>query len=68
MVDSTGDIVSLGLGVIAAGYVVYEIDRRQRKLHEIWDVLGAQDEARTELLESLVASGELQPFNGMALP
>ncbi|MGD0106152.1 MAG: hypothetical protein ABSC06_19245 [Rhodopila sp.] len=31
---------------MAVGYILYEIDRRQRRLHEIWDVLGARDEGR----------------------
>ncbi len=68
MLETTGDIVSIGLGAAAVGYVIYEIDRRQRKLHDIWDVLSTVDEARTAFLEGLVASGELQPFRGAALP
>jgi hypothetical protein len=68
MLDTSGDIVSIGLGALAVGYIVYEIDRRQRRLHEIWDILGAKDEDRTALLESMVASGELQPYTGAALP
>jgi hypothetical protein len=56
------------VGVAAVGFVIYEIDRRQRKRHDIWDVLGPVDEVRTAFLESMVASGELQPFTGSALP
>ena len=42
MLEASGDIVSIGVGALAVGYVLYEIDRRQRRLHEIWDVLGSQ--------------------------
>ncbi|HEY4044993.1 MAG TPA: hypothetical protein VGM32_24535 [Rhodopila sp.] len=68
MLETSGDIVSIGLGALAVGYIVYEIDRRQRRLHEIWGVLGAHDEARTALLEKMVETGELQPYTGGALP
>ena len=66
--ETGGDIVSIGVGALAVGYIIYEIDRRQRRLHEIWDLLGARDEDRTALLESMVASGELQPYTGGAIP
>jgi hypothetical protein len=66
--ENTSDIISLGLGAMAVGYVIYEIDRRQRKLHEIWDILGSKDEERTALLESMVARGELVPYAGGPLP
>jgi hypothetical protein len=68
MLETSADIVSVGVGVLAIGYIVYEIDRRQRKLHDIWDTLGANDEERTELLESMVASGELVAYTGGPLP
>ncbi len=68
MLETSGDLVSIGVGALAVGYVIYEIDRRQRRLHEIWDVLGAKDEARTALLERMVESGELQPYAGGAFP
>jgi hypothetical protein len=68
MLETSADVVSVGAGLLAVGYVIYEIDRRQRKLHDIWDTLGAHDEERTEYLEGLVASGELVPYTGGALP
>lgn len=68
MLENSSDVVSLGLGALAVGYVIYEIDRRQRKLHDIWDVLGAHDEARTALLEDMVQRGELVPYTGGPLP
>jgi hypothetical protein len=68
MLEASGDIVSIGVGALAVGYVLYEIDRRQRRLHEIWDVLGTKDAARTAMLEGMVASGESQPYAGGPLP
>jgi hypothetical protein len=53
--------------VLAVGYLVYEIDRRQRKLREVFDVLDAEDAAITARLEDMVASGELQPYTGATL-
>ena len=68
MLETGGDIVSIGVGALAVGYIIYEIDRRQRRLHEIWDVLGTKDRDRTTMLEGMVASGELQPYAGGPLP
>ena len=67
MLDRFGEALSLFLGVLAIGYLVYEIDRRQRKLHDIWDVLDGEDAVLTAALEDMVESGELQPFAGAAL-
>jgi hypothetical protein len=67
MLDRIGEVISLVLGALALGYLVYEIDRRQRKLHDIWDVLDGEDAVLTAALEDMVESGELQPFAGAAL-
>ena len=67
MLDRFGEVLSLVLGVLAVGYLVYEIDRRQRKLHDIWDVLDGEDALLTAALEDMVERGELQPFAGAAL-
>jgi hypothetical protein len=67
MLDRFGEVVSVVLGVLAIGYLVYEIDRRQRKLHDIWDVLDGEDAVLTAALEDMVERGELQPFAGAAL-
>jgi hypothetical protein len=67
MLDRFGEALSLFLGVLAIGYLVYEIDRRQRKLHDIWDVLDGEDAVLTAALEDMVERGELQPFAGAAL-
>ena len=62
MFDRVTEVISLVLGALALGYLVYEIDRRQRKLHEIWDVLdGTEADISADLL-NMVESGELKPF------
>ena len=62
MPERFGDIITLVMGALAVGYVVYEIERRRRKLHDVWDVLDEEDALLTEKLEEMVESGELQPY------
>jgi hypothetical protein len=61
------DYVALFMSALALGYMVYEIDRRRRKLHEVFDVLDADDARITAGLEDMVASGELRPYAGATL-
>jgi hypothetical protein len=67
MPERWSDYLTLFMSVLAVGYFVYEIDRRQRKLREVFDVLDAEDAAITARLEDMVASGELQPYTGATL-
>jgi hypothetical protein len=67
MPERFGDILTMLMGTLALGYVVYEIERRRRKLHDLWDVLDSEDALLTERLEDMVESGELQPYTGAAL-
>jgi hypothetical protein len=67
MFDRFTELMSLVLGALALGYLVFEIDRRQRKLHEIWDVLDGEDAIITDVLEDMVESGELTPYAEAAL-
>ena len=67
MPDRLGEIISLVMGALALGYVVYEIERRRRKLHDLWDVLDEEDALLTGALEDMVESGELQPYAGATL-
>ena len=67
MPERFGDILTMVMGALAVGYVVYEIERRRRKLHDIWDVLDEEDALLTERLEEMVESGELQPYTGATL-
>ena len=61
------DYVALFMSALALGYMVYEIDRRRRKLQEVFDVLDADDARITAGLEDMVASGELRPYAGATL-
>jgi hypothetical protein len=61
------DYVAILMSALALGYMVYEIDRRRRKLHEVFDVLDADDAHITAGLEDMVASGELRPYAGAAI-
>jgi hypothetical protein len=67
MLDRAGEVLSLVLGALAIGYLVYEIERRRRKLHDLWDVLDGEDAIITGDLEDMVDNGELRPFAGTAL-
>jgi len=67
MPERFGDILTMVMGALAVGYIVYEIERRRRKLHDVWDVLDEEDALLTEKLEEMVESGELQPYTGATL-
>ena len=67
MFDRVTEVISLVLGALAVAYLVYEIDRRQRQLHDLWDVLDGEDAILTASLEDMVESGELLPYAGATL-
>jgi hypothetical protein len=43
MFDRVGEVVSVLLGALALGYLIYEIDRRKRKLSDLFYVLDSED-------------------------
>jgi hypothetical protein len=67
MPEQWSDYVAMFMGALAVGYLVYEIDRRRRKLHDVFDVLDEDDVNITKSLEDMVANGELQPYAGTSL-
>ena len=67
MPEQWSDYVAMFMGALAVGYLVYEIDRRRRKLHDVFDVLDEDDVNITKRLEDMVSSGELQPYDGTSL-
>jgi hypothetical protein len=67
MPEQWSDYVAMFMGALAVGYLVYEIDRRRRKLHDVFDVLDEDDVYITKSLEDMVANGEIQPYAGTAL-
>jgi hypothetical protein len=62
MFDRLGEVVSVVLGALALGYLIYEIDRRKRKLSDLFYVLDNQDSDISAELMGMVESGELQPY------
>ena len=67
MPERFGDFVATFMGALAVGYMVYEIERRRRKLSDVWDVLDSEDALLTEMLEQMVDSGKLKPYAGATL-
>lgn len=67
MPETWSEYLTIFMSALAVGYLVYEIDRRRRKLHDLFDVLGGEDAELTEGLVGMVASGEIRPYAGAAL-
>jgi len=67
MPERFSDFVAVVMGALALGYLVFEIDRRRRKLHDVFDMLDADDADITARLEDMVDSGELQPYAAATL-
>lgn len=63
MFDRLGEIVSVVLGALALGYLIYEIDRRKRKLRDLFYVLDSEDADISAELMGMVDRGELQPYS-----
>ena len=62
MLDRLGEAVSVVLGALAIAYLVYEIDRRKRRVRALFHVLdGTEADISADLL-NMVESGELKPF------
>ena len=62
MFDRVGEVVSVVLGALALAYLIYEIDKRKRKLSDLFHVLGRDDATLSAELIGMVESGELQPY------
>jgi hypothetical protein len=63
MLDRFGEAVSVALGALALAYLIYEIDRRKRKLRDLFHVLGSEEADISADLLSMVERGELQPYS-----
>jgi hypothetical protein len=63
MLDRFGEAISVVLGALALAYLVYEIDRRKRKLRDLFHVLGSEEADISAELLSMVESGELQSYS-----
>ncbi len=56
-------IVVLGASAL---YFGFEVDRRRKKLHAIFDTFDKAESRIASALESMVESGQLQPFSLIA--
>jgi hypothetical protein len=63
MLDRFGEAISVVLGALALSYLVYEIDRRKRKLRDLFYVLDSEEADISADRSSMVESGELQPYS-----
>ena len=63
MLDRFGEAISVVLGALALAYLVYEIDRRKRKLRDLFYVLDSEEADISADLSSMVESGDLQPYS-----
>jgi len=63
MLDRFGEVVSVVLGALALACLIYEIDRRKRKLRDLFHVLGSEEADISADLLSMVESGELRPYS-----
>jgi hypothetical protein len=59
--DKLGEVVSVVLGALALGYMIYESGRRKRKLSDLFYVYSQDTDISAELM-AMVESGELQPY------
>jgi hypothetical protein len=63
MLDRFGEAISVVLGALALAYLVYEIDRRKRKLRDLFHVLDSDEADISADLSSMVERGEPQPYS-----
>lgn len=63
MLDRFGEAVSVVLGALAFAYLVYEIDRRKRKLRDLFHVLDGEEADISADLCGMVERGEVQPYS-----
>ena len=61
MFERWTDVVMGVVLAIGVAYVAYEVDRRQKKLREIFYVLDGEDRAIFDQLEEMVRTGALTP-------
>ena len=61
MFERWTDVVMGFVLAIGVAYVAYEVDRRQKKLRQIFYVLEGEDRAIFDQLEGMVRTGALTP-------
>ena len=61
MFERGTDVIAGVVLAVGVAYLVYEVDRRQKKLREIFYVLDGEDRAIFDQLEEMVRTGEITP-------
>jgi len=67
MENKIADVVGLLFAAAMAAAVGFEINRRRKKLREVYDVLDSETKHIALELEKMVQSGTLKPFTGDSL-
>jgi hypothetical protein len=60
------DVVAGAAALAALSYLVFEVDRRQRKLRDLFFVLGPDSAVMTDHLEEIARRGLIRPQRGPA--
>jgi hypothetical protein len=55
-------IVPILVGALGLVYFGYEVERQRHKLRQIFNVFDREESEIAAMLESMVESGQLQPF------
>jgi len=61
MFERWTDVVMGAVLAVGVAYIAYEVDRRQKKLRDIFYVLEGEDRAIFDQLEEMVNTGVLRP-------
>lgn len=60
--NQISEVLTTVFGVILIGAIAYEVDRRRKRLREVYNVLDVEDKHVVAELDDMVASGLLQPL------
>ena len=67
MFERGTDVVAGVVLAVGVAYLVYEVDRRQKKLRDVFYVLEGEDAAIFDQLEEMVRTGLLTPDRKAAI-
>lgn len=59
-----GEALSLALAAVVVTATAYEINRRRKKLREVYDVLDSETKHIAAQLEKMIERGQLEPYTG----
>ena len=67
MFERGTDVIAGVVLAVGVAYLVYEVDRRQKKLRDVFYVLEGEDAAIFDQLEEMVRTGLLTPDRKAAI-